>query len=118
MVSTVNPAVVTTFWNIANHGPSTAVDVVLLVALPVGTSLTSAYVQAGIPACTFDGASRQVACAIGRRNGIRAARCVSIHEAAPNGGVRPRPGRERPVMARIAKGMYCQVRDHDERFTT
>ena len=64
-MSVFNPAVVSTFWNFVNHGPSTAGNVVLVVTLPAGTSLTSAFVQAGLPSCTFDGSSREVTCAIG-----------------------------------------------------
>lgn len=78
-VSTVNPAVVTTFWNIVNRGPSTAGNVVLVVTLPAGTSLTSAYVGAGISACTFDAPTRQVSCTIGRMDtGITSGATVMI----------------------------------------
>jgi uncharacterized repeat protein (TIGR01451 family)/LPXTG-motif cell wall-anchored protein len=78
-VSTVNPAVVTTFWNIVNRGPSTATNVVLVVTLPAGTSLTSAFVQAGIPSCTLDAAISQVSCAIGPLDaGITTSASVTI----------------------------------------
>jgi hypothetical protein len=78
-VSTVNPAVVTTFWSVANRGPSSAVDVMLRLTLPTGTSLTSAYVQAGIPACTWDAATTQVTCAFGPLDsGITTSATVTI----------------------------------------
>jgi uncharacterized repeat protein (TIGR01451 family)/LPXTG-motif cell wall-anchored protein len=79
MVSTVNPAVVTTFWNVVNRGPSNANNVVLVVTLPAGTSLTSAFVQAGIPSCTLDAAVSQVSCAIGPLDaGITTSASVTI----------------------------------------
>lgn len=86
-VSTVNPSVVTTFWNIVNRGPSNASNVVLVVTLPAGTSLTSAFVQAGIPACTFDAAIRQVSCAIGALdNGTTTSATVTIANTANPAG--------------------------------
>jgi hypothetical protein len=79
MVSTVNPSVVATFWNIVNRGPSNASNVVLVVTLPAGTSLTSAFVQAGIPACTFDASTAQVSCAVGPLdNGVTTSASVTI----------------------------------------
>jgi hypothetical protein len=78
-VSTVNPSVVATSWSIVNRGPSTADNVVLVVTLPAGTSLSSAFVQAGIPACAFDVLTRQVRCAIGTLDtGITTSATVTI----------------------------------------
>ncbi len=78
-VSTANPSVVTTFWEVTNNGPATATDVVLVVTLPTGTSLTSAFVQAGLPDCTLDAASRQLSCAIGAlENGVSTSATVTF----------------------------------------
>ena len=70
MVTTnVNPSVVTTNWNVVNHGPGTATDVAVVVTLPSGMSLSYANVGIGTPAsCTLDAATSQVSCPIGTLN--------------------------------------------------
>jgi LPXTG-motif cell wall-anchored protein len=60
-VSDISPSVVRTIWNVANNGPSTANGLVLVVTLPVGTTLSYAHI-ASLPLCTFDAAGRQVTC--------------------------------------------------------
>ena len=110
MVSTVNPSVVSTFWNIVNRGPSNANNVVLVVTLPAGTSLTSAFVQAGIPACTFDDAVRQVSCTIGPLDaGITTSASVTITNTGNPAGA------QLTVQARVGFGHTRSGRRRQQR---